>query len=811
MTFTLTDHQLVTGETLGFEKTVTFDPVTLLAVDIDLRDSDGNLPAGVTLADGSALPVWLRFDALTGHITGTAPDAASVPMDLTVAFESIDPDTGATVTTTAQRALTEADLAGQSGGVEADIASNTVEVTLADGSALPAWLAFDAATLTFSGTPDAGLTPPVDVVLTFTNASPLSATMTAWTDTITIDPSDRAGLAAGIVYDPELMASVATGGTFEASLASGRVLPDWLAFDTATLEFTKTAAPPDINESIARVWVRYTPDDPSVESFAVEVRIDPHVDIDPAINALFDTPEYFASAGLFTLPTVGDAVVDAMKSNEVDLPDWLTFDADTLTFTGTPPEYYVGTIEARVDVGASESAGTPAFALITDVVIDEGYTLATEAGFGVSTDGERISLVMPEDYFGSFALSYTASDEKDAVSAEAATIVVNILPQRDLPDAFADAIETLEDEAVTVALADLIANDRDLDGDPIRITNVEGGTNGTITVDVPELSYLDADVEALGDGYTHAATLADGSALPAWLTVDAAGGRLAGRPPLYMLGTLAIVIVSTDANGVETTSAFDLDVDGNAGATVTFTPDAEFSGEATFTYTLTDDSEGDAIGTVTVNVLPQNDPPVAVNDTLNGIEDTPLVIDPATLTANDTDIDGDVLSVVTVFNPVNGTVEFSGGQITFTPDHNFAGTAGFDYSVTDGTDGGDVGHVTINVAADNQAPVAGTDYFAGTEDTTLVVTVADLSGQRQRSQPGRHHVCWRHGRCRRRACLHPALGRYCADAARQYQRSGHVHLYDQRRTASDDGRYRCRLRCRQRCAGGGRRQRLPDG
>ncbi len=725
VSFALTDRQLVTGETLDYDKTISFDPTLLLAVDIDLRDGGGNSPASVTLVDGSPLPAWLTFDSATGRLTGTAPDAAIADLDLEITFETINPDTGATGTTAVARTIGQADLAGQT-GVVVEYASNTVELTLADGAPLPVWLNFDIETLTFSGVPDAGLSDPIDVTLTFTNASGLSAGETTWSDTFTIDPTDRAALSAGIVYDPELMASIATGGTFSASLPSGRPLPSWLAFDAETLEFSLTGIAPNANESIARVWVRYTPDDPDVESFAVEVRIDPQEPIDPAINALFDTPEYFASAGLFTLPTVGDAVIDALKSNLVDLPEWLSFDAQTLTFTGTPPEYYVGTIEARIDVAESVAAGTPAFAFITDIVVDDSYTLDGTGGVSASVTDERILLNLLEDFYGSFALSYTARDEKDAVSAEPATIIVNILPRRDLPDAITDVLETPEDEPVTVALAELMANDRDLDGDPIRITDVQAGSNGTIDIIVPELTYLDSDVAALGNGYTHTASLEDGSPLPTWLTVDAQSGRLSGTPPLAMLGALFISIVSTDANGAETTKAVQLFIDGNAGATVTFTPDPQFSGLATFTYTLTDDGEGEVVGLVNVHVDPRNDPPVAKDDSIGGVEDTPLTIDPTLLLANDTDVDGDMLVIDNVVDAVNGTVEMIDGQIVFTPDHNFSGLAGFDYIVSDGADGSDVGHVTITVIADNQAPVAATDNFSGTEDTSLVVTVASL-------------------------------------------------------------------------------------
>ena len=63
-----------------------------------------------------------------------------------------------------------------------------------------------------------------------------------------------------------------------------------------------------------------------------------------------------------------------------------------------------------------------------------------------------------------------------------------------------------------------------------------------------------------------------------------------------------------------------------------------------------------------------NDAPVAVDDTASGTEDMPVTIDPADLLADDTDVDGDTLSVTGVSNAVGGMAVLDAGSITFTPD-----------------------------------------------------------------------------------------------------------------------------------------------
>ncbi len=106
------------------------------------------------------------------------------------------------------------------------------------------------------------------------------------------------------------------------------------------------------------------------------------------------------------------------------------------------------------------------------------------------------------------------------------------------------------------------------------------------------------------------------------------------------------------------------------GGVVTFMPAANFFGSAGFDYTVSDGKGGTATGRVTVTVTPVNDVPVAVADNINGTEDTALTIGAAGLVANDLDVDGDALSVMSVSDAIGGTVALNGTQIIFSPASN---------------------------------------------------------------------------------------------------------------------------------------------
>ena len=80
----------------------------------------------------------------------------------------------------------------------------------------------------------------------------------------------------------------------------------------------------------------------------------------------------------------------------------------------------------------------------------------------------------------------------------------------------------------------------------------------------------------------------------------------------------------------------------NPDGTVTYTPDANYNGaDASPTRSATARRHRNT-ATVAVTVTAVNDAPVAVNDTATTAEDTPVSI---AVLANDTDVDGDTLTV----------------------------------------------------------------------------------------------------------------------------------------------------------------------
>jgi hypothetical protein len=93
----------------------------------------------------------------------------------------------------------------------------------------------------------------------------------------------------------------------------------------------------------------------------------------------------------------------------------------------------------------------------------------------------------------------------------------------------------------------------------------------------------------------------------------------------------------------------------------------------------------------------ENNNPIAVDDSIITGNNAPITID---LLANDSDVDGDVLSVLEITQPLSGTAVINpDNTITYTPNASFIGEDTFYYTISDGRGGTHTAAVTIVVTA----------------------------------------------------------------------------------------------------------------
>jgi|GEM_PF-1692324 len=149
----------------------------------------------------------------------------------------------------------------------------------------------------------------------------------------------------------------------------------------------------------------------------------------------------------------------------------------------------------------------------------------------------------------------------------------------------------------------------------------------------------------------------------------------------------------------------------------------------TFTYTVVD-AHGASSAPTTLSIsitgsndAPVNTAPVANPDVLNATEDSPIMTAyfSSYLLANDTDAEGNSLTISSVTSGTNGTAVLSADHkmFTFTLNENFNGEANFTYQASDGLLNSNSATVTVNVAAVNDAPsfITDTVIFSDNFDT----------------------------------------------------------------------------------------------
>ena len=165
-----------------------------------------------------------------------------------------------------------------------------------------------------------------------------------------------------------------------------------------------------------------------------------------------------------------------------------------------------------------------------------------------------------------------------------------------------------------------------------------------------------------------------------------------------------------------------------SGASRTYTPDANYNGADSFTFKANDGTADSNTATVSLVVLPVNDAPVAVNDLASVAEDGSTQVD---VLANDTDVDGDSLTVTSAGTPAHGTaVVQADGTVLYMPAPNYNGGDSFTYSISDGNGGTDSATAALTVTPVNDPPVAADSEAQVAEDTPedIPLHATDIDG-----------------------------------------------------------------------------------
>ncbi|MFO6428586.1 tandem-95 repeat protein [Erythrobacter sp. W302b] len=501
-----------------------------------------------------------------------------------------------------------------------DNASLTYSAALESGGDLPSWLSFDPVTRTFSGTPPTNFNGVFDIRVTASDGALSASDVFRLTITPVNDPPVAVADSFTTNEDEPLtitFASLLANDTDAENEALVIALAQNSMNGVLSIVGGDFVFTPNAN-FFGTASFQYAPRDASSLGAFTTVTItvnpinDAPVVATPITDQAFDEDtavNFTVPAGAFTDIDSATLTYSAALESGAALPSWLSFDPATRAFTGTPPTNFNGVFDIRV----------------------------------------------------------TASD--GALSAND-VFKLTITPVNDAPDAVNDAVTTDEDTSVFVTAGlttGLLANDTDVDGPSISISQVNGS------------AFVANSLVTLASGAT--------------VVVQANGSYL--YSPNGQFEALRPGQTGTDS----------------------------------FTYTISDGSLTDT-ATVTITIEGRNEVPIAGTDTLSMTGNTPITITAASLLTNDSDPDGTPTTAITltaVGGATNGTVTLDAGSITFTPTTGYTGPASFTYTIRDADGATATG--TVNVTVDGLVWYVDNSYAGanGTSDGSYLRPFTQLT------------------------------------------------------------------------------------
>ncbi len=477
----------------------------------------------------------------------------------------------------------------------------------------------------------------------------------------------------------------------------------------ATADITVTAVndPPVANDDSTS----------TVEDTAVAINV---LSNDTDIDGIIDPTTVVVVSG----PANGTTAVDPSTGVITYTPSLGFNGVDTFTYTvnddggATSNQATVTiTVSARpvaVDDTATTPENTPVGIPVTtndfdpDGLIDPGTVaiVTGPASGSVVVNATGVVTYTPDiSFVGVDTFTYTVNDN-DGLVSNSATVTVTVTEANADPIAVDDTAITLENTSVSIPVT---ANDFDPDGaidetsvaiasppaNGLTVVSVDGNTGQAIVTYTPNISFVGIDTftytvqdlqGAISNQATVTVTVNEANQPP--IAVDDLATTNEDVPvvinvltndsdPDGSLDITSVAVIGGPSNGATSVNA----VTGE----VTYTPNLNFNGTDVFTYTVIDDQgalSNPATVTVTINAV--NDPPVANDDNVTAVIETPITFN---ILTNDLDVDSplDPASIVILAGPVNGSlsVNTTTGDVTYTPNPEFLGTDVFTYIISD--------------------------------------------------------------------------------------------------------------------------------
>ena len=362
-------------------------------------------------------------------------------------------------------------------------------------------------------------------------------------------------------------------------------------------------------------------------------------------------------------------------------------------------------------------------------------------GGTVNLNDEQISFI-PNPDFTQGGFNYSVSDGNDISTGQVIINRQTVAPvaQNDGP------FDMANQHRIIIPEADLLKNDHDPDGSPLRVIEITNSWNGQTQLDANgDVVFTKGPTFEEQGGFEYQISDGQGGFDTARVTVidkDINQLPVAQEDGPFDLGNRDSIIIKAadllnndrDPDGsplrvIEITNSVNGDAKLDDHGDVVFTRGPGFEGQGEFEYKISDEQGGFDTARVTVIGDAPNQPPIAQEDGPFdlGNRDS-IIIKAADLLNNDRDPDGSPLRVIEITNSVNGDAKLdANGDVVFTRGPGFEDQGGFEYQISDGQGGFDTARVTVIGDGPNQPPIAQEDGpFDLVNRDSIIIKAADL-------------------------------------------------------------------------------------
>ncbi|MEG3974854.1 putative Ig domain-containing protein, partial [Microcoleus sp. herbarium8] len=278
-------------------------------------------------------------------------------------------------------------------------------------------------------------------------------------------------------------------------------------------------------------------------------------------SATIDTGFTFTiPTGTFTDPNNDPLTYTATLEGGTPLPTWLTFDAATGIFSGTPATANIGNLKVNVAASDGQAFTTNTFLLTVSDKLNTPPVVAVALNDTSATINTAFSFTVPTTTFTDAEndpLTYTATLEDGTalpgwLTFDATTGVFSGTPAAANVGNLKVKLTANDGKASTGNTFILTVSDQ-LNTPPVvaSATIDKSTTSGAVfSFTVPVGTFTDAE----NDPLTYTATQENGTALPTWLAFDAATQTFSGTPAAANVGNLKVKLTAND--GKASTSDF---------------------------------------------------------------------------------------------------------------------------------------------------------------------------------------------------------------------------------------------------------------